>query len=370
MNKVHRIFVCLLCASLAYTPVFSQLFEPVLPNQQGTALLQQLVAQFKPDNVLNYDDARDAMYLNIWKDNDSIRCVYTSHALYLPPDEDNPVFNLLQFGSLNGIICEHTYPRSKGAETGNALSDMHHLVPARLGANLARNNFPFTEIPDQQTSLWLFRTQSSSTIPTFNIDLYSEQRIGQFEPREDHKGNVARAMFYFYTMYRAEADAADPDFFWQQRPTLCQWHLLDPVDENEWERTHLIANYQDGKRNPFVLDCTLAARAYCNDVTPACTPTGTSYASTGNYDFSIFPNPSPGAATITISLQESRHVEAMLYDAQGRAFAIAVDEMLPPGEHNFDFQFSETAKGQVVFCQLRISSNSGSFSVWKKIVLY
>ncbi|MBK8705349.1 MAG: endonuclease [Saprospiraceae bacterium] len=291
MNKLYRILWIIGCIAAAHSPVFSQLHEPVFPNQQGAALLQSLVQEFKPATVLNYDDARDAMYLQIWKDNDSIHCVYTDHTLYLPPNEDNPVFHLLQFGSLNGIICEHTYPRSKGAESGNALSDMHHLVPARLGANLARNNFPFTEIADQQTSLWLYRTQSSSSMPTSNIDLYSEQRLGQFEPREDYKGNVARAMFYFYTMYRAEADAADAEFFWQQRPTLCQWHLLDPVDEKEWERTHLIANYQEGKRNPFVLDCSLAARAYCSDVTAPCIPTGVSNANPGDYDFRIFPNP-------------------------------------------------------------------------------
>ncbi|MEY3053095.1 MAG: hypothetical protein RLY31_2880, partial [Bacteroidota bacterium] len=92
------------------------------------------------------------------------------------------------------------------------------------------------------------------------------------EPREDHKGNVARAMFYFYTMYREQADDADPDFFDLQRETLCQWHYADPVDSLEHARSLMIAAYQDGLANPFVLDCTTATRSYCSDNPQPCTP--------------------------------------------------------------------------------------------------
>ncbi|MDV7400839.1 endonuclease, partial [Arthrospira platensis SPKY1] len=84
-----------------------------------------------------------------------------------------------------------------------------------------------------------------------------------FEPREAVKGAIARAMFYFYTMYREEADAADPDFFRQQVQTLCQWHRQAPPDARELARTRAIARHQDGKPNPFVLDASLAERAFC-----------------------------------------------------------------------------------------------------------
>jgi hypothetical protein len=47
------------------------------------------------------------------------------------------------------------------------------------------------------------------------------------------------------------------------KTTLCDWHNYDPVDSLEWERTFAIAKYQDNKANPFVLDCSLAKRAYC-----------------------------------------------------------------------------------------------------------
>jgi hypothetical protein len=77
-------------------------------------------------------------------------------------------------------------------------------------------------------------------------------------------------VFYFYTMYRAQANAADPNFFELQRPTLCQWIQQDPPDSAELRKTWRIAPYQDGKPNPFVVDCTLAARCWCPGENPVC----------------------------------------------------------------------------------------------------
>ena len=61
-------------------------------------------------------------------------------------------------------------------------------------------------------------------------------------------------MFYFYTMYEQEANIADPNFFQVQKNTLYEWHLYDPVDVLELDRTALIARYQDGYVNPYILN--------------------------------------------------------------------------------------------------------------------
>ncbi|MBK8705327.1 MAG: endonuclease [Saprospiraceae bacterium] len=255
-----------------YTAVWAQPHQSVLPLQQGEALRKSLVNDYKPRKVLDYRSARELMYTTIYNEGDSVRCVYSGHALYLAPSEDNPVSELLRFGSLQGIITEHVYPRSKGAREGNAKSDMHHLVPARMGVNVARLNHPFGEVDDNKTERWFYRDKSIRDMPAHFKDAYSEKGYNTFEPREDFKGNVARAVFYFYTMYKTEAQAEDAAFFELQRATLCRWHLLDPVDDKEWARTFQIAQYQDGKPNPFVLDCTLAARVYCSDTPGACIP--------------------------------------------------------------------------------------------------
>ena len=139
---------------------------------------------------------------------------------------------------------------------------MHALRPCKDNVNSARNNKPFNEITDAQTITWYWQDSQSSNIPSSNIDEYSENHESYFEPREDRKGDIARTMFYFYTMY---SDVADDDFFEVQREILKTWHGQDPIDEDEITRTWQIADYQENKPNPFILDETLVERAYFYD---------------------------------------------------------------------------------------------------------
>jgi endonuclease I len=291
----------LCCGLLLLIATAATTAQPLFPGLEGQPLLDALEQAYKPDTVLDYAHARDTMYARIYNQHDSVQCVYSGHRLYLQPGTDPSTWLYLN-GSSNGINCEHTWPQSKGAQTGNPESDMHHLFPVRSAVNTARDNFPFSEIPDPQATQWYYLDQVRTSSPPTEIDLWSERRNGTFEPREDHKGNVARAMFYFNTMYHAEAQAADPAFFELQRQTLCAWHYLDPADSLETARTWLIASYQDGKPNPYVLDCTLAARTFCPD-TPGECPLVSSSGPEPNppaaAPMAIVPNP----ATTAISLQ-------------------------------------------------------------------
>jgi len=235
----------------------------IFPELSGTALLDALVDEYKPQELLSLTQAKDTLYARIEARADSVHGIYTDFALFLPPGQD-PSQALFMGGS--GINLEHSWPQSKGAGTGRpGRTDMHHLYPSRVIVNSERASFPFGEINDNDTDMWYYRAIERTSIPTSGIDLYSESIDGKFEPRESVKGDIARAMFYFYTMYKQDADNADPDFFEEQRATLCTWHYADPVDEIELTRTQRIASYQDGKVNPYVLDCTLAERAYCPD---------------------------------------------------------------------------------------------------------
>ncbi|MEK7257804.1 MAG: endonuclease [Bacteroidota bacterium] len=291
-----------LCAIAAPAQIFTFL--------QGQELLDSLAASYKPTTELDYGDARDTLYSRIYKTGDSVTCVYSGYKRYLPPGED-PSVAIFDNGSSFGINCEHTFPQSKGAETGNPQSDMHHLFPTRSAVNTARSNDPFAEIPDQQTTQWYHLDHVSTSIPATGIEQYSEHINGYFEPREDHKGNVARAMFYFYTMYKVQADAADPTFFASQRETLCHWQYLDPADSLEIARTWLIAHYQDGKPNPYILDCTLPARSFCSDVPITCAfppiATGEPQSAISKQDqpLTIIPNPARQSLTLGVTVAGS-----------------------------------------------------------------
>lgn len=224
---------------------------PILANQSGDALIAALVAGYKPKAVLGYKPAGAKLFGDIDVHDGKVTCVYSG-------------FSTTDLFNHTGMNIEHTLPQSKGA-VGNAKSDMHHLFTTEINANSYRGSSPFAEIPDAETRDWIGNHNFSTTKPSANLELYSERDprgAGRFEPRHDHKGNAARAMFYMYTMYRAQADSADKMFFAKQKDTLLQWHVQDPPDAIEIERTNRIAAFESGKPNPFVLDPTLVRRAY------------------------------------------------------------------------------------------------------------
>ena len=229
----------------------------ILPDLYGDELIEALAEMYSPDQLLSLAQAKDTLYSVIDLENDSVRCIYSGRAIHVPEGED-PSQAVFQNGQ--GINLEHLWPQSKGAGDGtDGQTDMHHLAPSRVDVNSMRANNIFSEVPDNQTDKWYYLNFSLMSVPGEMIDVYSEADALAFEPREDRKGDVARAMFYFYAIHNADADEA---FFEEQMATLCAWHLADPVDQAEIDRSELIASYQ-GNVNPFVHDCTLPSRAFC-----------------------------------------------------------------------------------------------------------
>lgn len=252
--------ICILVHSilLANNPVLA---ETLFPGDSGQSLLQEVASEFRPSSTMSYKNARDLMYSNLDNENGVVSGIYTNFQVSVDPNSRNPRQDAFLSG--RGINAEHVWPQSKGA-SGQAKSDLHHLFPSKVAVNGDRGNKPFAEILDVQTKRWYRDREKLQHIPRTNIDEYSESTSGFFEPREDKKGDVARAMFYFYTMYKSKADSEDSRFFSRQRSTLCQWNKLDPVSNEEVTRSHQISQSPQGNENPFIIDSTLADRAYCN----------------------------------------------------------------------------------------------------------
>ena len=224
----------------------------------GDELISFLQQNYKTSNTLGYTNARDTLYLRVERNNNGqVKGVYTNYSVSLPNGVD-PSTHLYE----NGINCEHVWPQSLGAGSEPQKSDMHVIRPCKDNVNSARGNKPFNDVIDSQTTTWYFENQQTSNIPSSNIDEYSENHGSYFEPREDRKGDVARTIFYFKVMY---SDIADENFFNQQKETLKDWHLQDPANEDEITRTWKIAEYQQNKPNPFVLDESLIVRSFFED---------------------------------------------------------------------------------------------------------
>ncbi len=356
-------YLCSMVAVLAQAQ-----HQDIYPQQSGAGLLDALVQGYKPQWVLDYDDARDTLYAKIYLESDSVEGVYTGHKLYLPFNQD-PSTTLYRSGNANGINTEHTYPQSKGARYGAAKSDMHHLYPTRTAANSARANYPFAIIPAAQTTSWYYRNWTEAT-PSQATRKYSQvdSNNGLFTPRLRHRGNVARAIFYFYTMYKAEADAADPTFFASQIPHLCQWHFDDPVDSLEWVRTHRIATYQDGKPNPFVLACPLPVRTYCPHLSSSCLVSAIPLADAGMAWATPYPQPAHSKVTFEYTLNQASTLQLNIYDVLGKVVYAQAASKKSAGSHQTTINVSTLQAGYYTYCW-KVQSGGQYYPVTGKLVI-
>ncbi len=250
IKSIYIFFFLLICFNLSAQ-------EIIEPCKFGQPLIDAIQDGYTPDNPLGYGPARDILYSQIDNVGNDLSGIYSNFTVVLDPSED-PSVSAFQNG--NGINAEHVFPQSLGASEEPMRSDLHNIFPSRVDVNAARGNCRFGEIEDSDTEKWFYLDMQINSIPTSEIDNYSEKDEEDcvFEPREVVKGDIARAMFYFYAIYQS---TANDNFFTQQKELLYQWHMLDPVDEKETQRNLLIAN-QQGNENPFISDSTLVRRAF------------------------------------------------------------------------------------------------------------
>jgi deoxyribonuclease-1 len=136
------------------------------------------------------------------------------------------------------VNVEHTWPQSRFTgryPTELQKSDLHHLYPTNSKTNSARGNNKFGEVARETQHL---------DCPNVHAGVAAGGHSQIFEPPKEHKGNVARALFYFSTRYDLAIDPEEEAF-------LRKWHREDPVDEEEMARNEKIFTAQRD-RNPFV----------------------------------------------------------------------------------------------------------------------
>ncbi len=143
------------------------------------------------------------------------------------------------------LNTEHTWPQSRfNRSMGKDVqkSDLHHLFPTDSQMNSIRGNHKFGDVANP------FKPLKCATVKSGTANGGSEE---VFEPPVAHKGNVARALFYFSIRYHLAIDPREEAF-------LQAWHRLDPVDQAERDRNDAIYKIQ-GNRNPFIDHPELAA---------------------------------------------------------------------------------------------------------------
>ena len=216
------------------------------PNPPSGLYLEDLRAWFKSNwydgqhSSLGYNEGRRQMYgYTDILGNGNIECIYTGFQ---------------QGGGFvtypNPINAEHIVPQSFFGSDEPMRSDIYILRPCHGSANSSRSNDPFGEVNDNQAQWYGVNgnTYTSTGNEPANSDNWSEGTGSLWEPRESKKGDVARAVFYYYTMYpnQGSSISACGDL-----ETLYDWHVNDPPDAAEISRNTKI-NQVQGNKNPYV----------------------------------------------------------------------------------------------------------------------
>lgn len=225
------------------------------PNRQD--FIQQLTNKINPHDTVFYSQYI-ARVINPWLGRDTtqgkkvVNCVYTG----TPYVYEDPF--LWWTGTNTGLLTrEHTYSQSwMPSNQGNPnwpnapgtsqelpeYNDLHNLYPAaQTIANAIRSNNPFGNV-----------VNATNTSPT-GLGKLGTDSAGKtvYEPRPEHKGDVARALFYMCVAYHNVKGHNWSLPATQNQNVLKQWHEQDPPDSIEIARHELIFNWQKN-RNPFI----------------------------------------------------------------------------------------------------------------------
>jgi len=173
-----------------------------------------------------------------------------------------------------GCNIEHSFAKSWwGGGKNDAYKDCYHLNPSNGTANSSRSNYPLgVPVKDFKSNTGSLKVGKIHH-DALNMDFYV------FEPKDEYKGDFARAYFYMATCYGRYADGTIDDVCskhngwrldnkdvgskfamqndnylefqpWEQE-VLIQWHRMDPVSEKEIKRADAVSDFQHN-RNPFI----------------------------------------------------------------------------------------------------------------------
>jgi deoxyribonuclease I len=145
----------------------------------------------------------------------------------------------------NILNCEHTWPQSRfngSYSKATQKTDLHHLFPTDSRANSSRGSYRFAEVDGEAAYPGCEASRRGSAIRPEKSTIVKSSLY--FEPDDQFKGNVARALFYFAVRYNLRLSSTE-EFY------LKKWHREDPVDEQEEIRNDMVEELQNN-RNPFI----------------------------------------------------------------------------------------------------------------------
>ncbi|MGB3949295.1 MAG: endonuclease [Bacteroidia bacterium] len=291
-------------------------------NTSSSTFLTDLHNKINPHTQLFYSNYGPAV-VNAFASRDTvdnqrvITCAYSGeNKLYTEP------FDWTGTGFSREHTFAHNWMPTNPAQELPEYEDYHHLFPTNQDdANAVRSNNPLGEVVNVTSSYLGCK--------------YGQDAHGNnvFEPRDEHKGDAARAMMYVATCYTTVGGnswafpnpISNTIPYGQDQNILKTWNYQDPPDAWEIARNDFIESIQ-GNRNPFVdsihfacfIDFTTMTKL--NGPNVPCNAEVLSVADNKNnidYMF-VAPNPNNGTFAINYIASHNQTVTVKLIDVLGR----------------------------------------------------
>ncbi len=348
MKRLY-IFLLLLIAAVALNAQ-PQGYYNGTEGKVGNALKTALHNIIKNDDHTTYSGLWTAYQQTDRKPNGKVWDIYSDVPNGTPPYQYNFITD--QCGNYSGEgSCynrEHLWAQSWTHDDGTHKTDLGHVYPTDGYVNNRRGNFAFGEVG---SATWTSRNGGklgTCRTPGFNGTV--------FEPIDEYKGDIARALMYVSVRYYQEdnswvtSDMTNKSVIKDWAMTmLLRWHEEDPVSAKEIDRNNAVYSIQ-GNRNPFVDYPEFAERIW--------DPHWGIEESEYTVLVSVWPNP----ATSTVNIKGENLDAIYMYNAVGQ-LVLTLDVTDPDEQSSIDV--SGFTKG--IYFMNVISQNGGS--TLKKVVV-
>lgn len=312
----------------------------------GQTLYNALHSLISTNTNSSYDGSKVFLFQQLENHNGYVTCIYTGEEYYVG----------YNYTGSNSPNTEHTYAQSwfSSSESTRKKADLHHLFPSNMVVNSSRGNFPLFTVANHSSANVYYNNTPWQSYRGMSSGGYTV-----FEPADETKGNIARALLYFNTRYN------DP--LTQQNvymiPDLVQWHYADPPDAAEIARNSAVQGFQTN-RNPFVDHPEFVGRIWggtdsADEIQPAVADLSLER---------VWPNPFQASTTLCLQSKNSLQATFSIHDCKGRKIR-SWEQIVPQGSSESSWNGTDSSGQKVAPGLYLIRVKAPGYSLSAKVLL-
>jgi len=335
---MKRLFLVLFCLSVTAC-AFAQPagYYNSTEGLTGNELKLALHNIIKGHHKITYSQIWDAFWSTDNKGNGIVWDMYSNQTFHLGSDECGTYDN-----EGDCYNREHSWPQSWFNDQSTPRCDLHHIFATDGYVNNRRGNNPFGEV-----SSATYTSSNGSKLGQCKTSGYSGV---VFEPINQYKGDLARAIMYMSVRYYKEDSGWGSSGMTNKSEIkpwaiamLLRWHQQDPVSQKEIDRNNVIYEDYQYNRNPFIDNPEFAFRIWDPNWTDFCVE------DTEDLQSLVFPNPVDKGGELHFAPMSQGFDKVSVCDLSGRAIL----QMCATNETDFDLALPEGLQSGFYILQLQ-----------------